>query len=120
MRTESQIKADLDAALTLYRANAQTWNAAQIAESNKKVKALQAELSDFYSAGANPCPNCGLSVFGMDRGTVYEVGCTKCDPKPVERDGKTLRRSASAQGRTPQQAVENWNAGKWLEDGKAL
>jgi hypothetical protein len=120
MRTESEIKNELDAAAALHHEKADEFTRKEERENSDKIKSLRKELSAFYSQGANACPDCGQAPIGMDRGVVYEVGCIGCAPKPVERDGKTLRRSASAQGRTPQQAVENWNAGKWLEDGKAL
>jgi hypothetical protein len=64
---------------------------------------------------------------GMDLPNVWEVGCVYCDPFLVERedgtplvvDGKVVkvkRRSYSARGFSPEEAVKKWNAGEWVED----
>lgn len=84
----------------------------------------------------------------MDVPEQWEVGCITCPPVLVERengtvveraDGKKLkverdvdgkmkevevtgfrlkRWSHSARGVTPEEAVKNWNAGKWVEDAQ--
>lgn len=127
MRSEQVINNELEAQLAEYRANAQVWNQEQISESNAVVKKLREELSAAISTGANECPNCATPPFGMRRGEaiagssrfpVYEVGCLVCEPVVTEKNGKAVRISYSAQGASPQQAVENWNDNLFIEDGK--
>jgi hypothetical protein len=79
------------------------------------------------------------SASGMEIPDVYEVGCIVCPPvlvpfdeaehkfgvdHPSEKDKtgnarKVVRWSHSARGFSPKEAVENWNGGKWVADGKA-
>jgi hypothetical protein len=118
MRKESEIKKELAALIAENHSKAQTAPAPEIRLITVKIKALQQELSDLYSDGANPCPVCKAAPIGMDRTSCYEIGCTVCRPIAVEVDGVTKRQSFSAQGRTPLKAVENWNAGNFLVDSK--
>ncbi len=104
------------------------------------VKDLRRQLGEHLAAGAEKCGNCGHDVVGMlktiayydeakgiDVPPVYEVGCVICPPHYVEAEngvpGKldgvettVKRRSYSARATTPEQAVANWNAGKYIED----
>jgi hypothetical protein len=90
--------------------------------------------------GAKACPNCGENpiamlktpsyydnVRGVEVPPVYEVGCGYCLPYYIEHEtgeermldgkkAKVRRRSYSARATTPVGAVENWNAGKMVED----
>lgn len=120
MRTETEIKAEIETLRVDYQASAQP-------ELSDRIKKASHELSELYSSGANVCPSCGEAPFGMlrcaehmDRGRVvpalYEVGCLVCPP--VVDNGK--RRSLSAQGATPQEAVNNWNADKMIEDRRTV
>ena len=117
MRTEKEIKTDLDAALIAYRARApqEDATAVELRKLDAAVKVLQKELAARLSDGAVVCPQCKAAPHGMDRGSVYEVGCLVCPPSEVEADGQRRRISVSAQGRTSEAAVENWNAGTWLQ-----
>lgn len=87
-------------------------------------------------------------IYQMQMPDLYEVGCLTCPAVLVEREGGTVveraggkklkverdidgkmkevevigfrlkRWSHSARGTTPEEAVQNWNSGKWLEDAK--
>lgn len=114
--TEQGIKSELEATLKQYRDGAQTLSASSLQELSAVITDLQAELGAFYSAGAKACPNCGNLPHGMERSAgVYEVGCLACLPQIVKQGAGSMRRSPAAQGKTPQEAVGNWNAGKRLE-----
>jgi hypothetical protein len=113
MRDEDEILREINEAKVAYADAAEKKPAAVVRDHAERVKELQVELSLCYTRGADPCPKCGNYPHGMDRnGSVYEVGCLVCPPEL--RDGK--RRSYSAQGRTPEKAVANWNAGVYVED----
>jgi len=79
---------------------------------------LNKELSAELAAGAKPCPGCDTPPMGMDREHCFEVGCANCKSQLIDVNGVTMRRSYSAQGRTPEQAVARWNAGDYLIDRK--
>lgn len=115
MRTENKIKADLQKLVRLNHEKSEGFTKVQQRELDLQVKKLRQELSDFYSDGAKPCPKCGAQPIGMDRATKYEVGCVGCPPFLVNA---TTRQSYSSQGRTPAQAVENWNADVYIQDDK--
>jgi hypothetical protein len=65
---------------------------------------------------------------GVEVPAVYEVGCVYCDPVLVDSpergvivnlDGnerRVLRRSFSARGGSPEEAVKRWNQGDFVED----
>jgi hypothetical protein len=125
MRRVKDIRADLSAALADHHANSQEWTAGKTRENDMKIKGFRQELSDVYSEGAKPCPKCGNAPHGMDRDgkSLFEVGCLVCPPEKlpdivVEGLAVPQRKSYSAQGRTPQEAVENWNDDKYLIDNK--
>lgn len=109
------------------------------AELSTQIRDLQVQLQDELSKGAKPCPDgADHRVIGMlkrptyydsDRDMqmpeIWEVGCIVCPPVLVEDsdgtelNGKKVKRwSHSARGATPKEAVEKWNAGKWLKDAK--
>lgn len=127
MRKASEINNELNKLREYNHENAHKMTAPELRELSRKVRTLQQELSDLYSNGAKPCPRCGAKPIGMDRATKFEVGCTVCPPFGIEVDGtdeagqpiKVKRRqSFSAQGRTPEEAVENWNDGIMVVDSK--
>lgn len=104
------------------------------------VKKHRKELGEALASGANACERCGYDPIGMlktpgyydeskgiDVAPVYEVGCIFCPPYYVEHEtgqertldgkkAKVRRRSFSARANTPEEAVKNWNAGKYVED----
>jgi hypothetical protein len=121
MRELSIIKAELDAAIALYRENVETWTRSQLEASNETVRVLQQEMSDAISSGANACPDCDTLPIGMIRRYVpvgnieipiYEVGCSVCPPIELE-NGK--RRFHAAQGGSVSDAVINFNNGFFVE-----
>lgn len=68
------------------------------------------EASDKISTGAEPCKDCGnvphgmalpRAVAGLGTFDVYVVGCLVC-------------RDHRAMGKTPEEAVEKWNAGDYM------
>lgn len=105
-RDAEKIKGDRDAAIVKYRGAANTDKAYPLSQ---KVKSLQAELSSVLSKGAVKCKDCGNAPIGMEQQaglsgrvvTLYEVGCSVC-------------RDRRAQGFSPEEAVNNWNARKFL------
>lgn len=85
---------------------------------NGEILALQADLNTVLTQGADPCPNCGNDPHGMRRAKdvatlgMYEVGCVFCPPTVKDNH----RISISARGFSIPEAVENWNAHKWIDD----
>lgn len=100
---------------------------------------LQREFHDARLIGADACPDGEdhkvwvmlktpghwNSQYQMQMPDLYEVGCITCPAVLVEREngtelnGKKVRRwSHSARGTTPEEAVKNWNSGKWVEDAQ--
>jgi hypothetical protein len=116
-RTDEDILKDIEKARDAYVEASENEPGPVARRKAEKVKELQAELSAYYAKGAKACPKCKNAPHGMDRnGSVYEVGCLVCPPFKAQTDGKDVRRSYSAHGRTPEKAVANWNAGVYLED----
>lgn len=112
-----------------YRASTDTVEREKL---STEIREMQVQLQDSLSEGANACPD-GKDhrVIGMlkrpayydgrlemDVPAQYEVGCIHCPPVLVERDGVKKRWSHSARGATPEEAVKNWNSGKWVEDSQ--
>ena len=139
MRNENDILKELTAAKTAFaKMNASSASVADIQAASSKVSGLVKELDAFIVQGANKCKKCGgipmgilktpaHSHNGMDLPNIWEVGCTACEPFLVEReDGKSMkvngkvakmkRRSYSARGFSPAEAVQKWNEEKWVED----
>jgi hypothetical protein len=140
-RTEKEILGDLRAAQEAYAAIAADRDKSTISQTEaaaEKCKTLFRELDAYVSTGADVCKNCGKAPMGMlktpahthngaELPDLWEVGCVHCEPFLVEReDGKALvidgkvvkvkRRSYSARGFSPAEAVKKWNAGEWVED----
>jgi len=127
MRDVFEIMEELEARRSDYQGIANTADAETLREAHLKVKALQKELADTISDGANPCPSCGAKPHGMpqsnDRGALFEVGCTSCGWfRMVRADDQNekgliagrmqeVARDHGAQGSMPRHAVEAWNAG---------
>jgi hypothetical protein len=130
MRSEKQIREELDKTLELHRANVDKWTKKQLDDSTDKVVALQNELSKTLSEGAKDCPCCGGHPIGMHRRTIehqglnikiYEVGCLNCRPFPeLDKSKKEtgMMISYSSQGTTVEQAVEKWNNNEYLKKAK--
>lgn len=116
MRTEQEIKAELDAQLDSYRSNVDKWKRSQIEESNLKVKNLQAELNDFYIQGAvisdEVAKYIAGGLHGMWRGNgQFEIGCSI----RVNRLGQVVFQGLCARGATREEAITNWNEGRYHE-----
>ncbi len=109
MATIKELLADVDAKLTHARAIDMTATRAEIAKASAAVELAKAALASALVAGANPCPTCKETPHGMLHDvsvrkqllSVVEIGCTTC-------------RDHRAQGFTPTQAVERWNAGEFM------
>jgi len=94
----------------------------------KELRDKQSELSAILSQGARPC-ECGKSPMGILKtpffeksngetiGPVYEVGCVFCPPYLEGPEGREHRVSISSRGRSPEIAVERWNARDFVKDG---
>lgn len=99
-----------------------------------QIREATVQLQDFLASGAKPCPDgADHRIIGMLKRPAYydgrleldvpaqwECGCIVCDPVLVERGDpkKVVRWSHGAYGGTPEEAVKNWNAGKWREDAQ--
>lgn len=141
MRDEKTIREEIGVALEAAREARDTLPAPQVREKEKAVIALGDELSALLSSGSTNCEVCDRAPMGMlkrpgytdNDGTahapIYEVGCIYCPPVIVDHeegldvtlDGanrKVKRRSYSARGNTPEQAVERWNAGQHVVDNQ--
>lgn len=93
------------------------WNAGRDPAIRKRMTEMFDAISAKVSAGADPCPLCGRVPMGMRKNTrIFEVGCGVCRPKMIEIEGRLLRRSVAAQGFSPEEAVQKWNAGVWRLD----
>jgi hypothetical protein len=116
MANTNEIQARLAAALTDYRAKANTAAAPVVRAASEKVRAIQAELVAAFTEGAAPCPNCGHLPIGMAQTVsvknmtfaAVEIGCLNCPA--------TSECSFAALGLSRDEAVANWNAGpeKWM------
>ena len=142
MNKEQELQTAIADAITEYHAARESKTVTEVEALSRKVIELQKSLSTFLAAGANPCPDCETSAIGMIKTpahinndgvevpNLYEVGCPAiCPPVLVIRDSGVAyehkgqkvfvkRWSHSARAWTPEQAVENWNSGKWVEDTK--
>jgi hypothetical protein len=116
MRTEIEIRTELDTQLESYRSNVNKWTRLQVEESNAIVKALQAELNDFYIKGAilhDDVKNWILGgLHGMWRANgQFEIGCTI----RVERLGQIVPQGLCARGGTREEAISNWNERRFVQ-----
>ena len=138
MRNEETVLAEIEAKGTEYRDGRATKSFMEMEALSTEINTLNKELAAVRAKGAKPCPKCGQPPIGMirrpahiDRGMpvpeVREVGCVHCWPELVEdaegrdfhvggKDFKAKRVSYSALGGTTKDAVEAWNAGKYIED----
>jgi hypothetical protein len=136
MMKRDTLQKKLDEKGEAYRASTDIVEREKIAT---ELREMQVQLQDSLSDGAKACPDgADHRVIGMlkrpayydgrlemDVPAQYEVGCITCPPVLVEREGGTdlngkavKRWSHSARGATPEEAVKNWNAGKWVEDAQ--
>jgi hypothetical protein len=96
-----------------YQAKADTARPAELRAITEAVKALGDKLTAAITEGAEPCEGCGAHPHGLVQEVAvkgqpvpyYEVGCLACSGK-------------RAQGFTPGQAVEAWNAETYLKAKK--
>jgi hypothetical protein len=117
LHNAADIKAKLEATQRQYHDGVHTLPAAALSVLTETMKELRKALSDCYSAGASPCPDCGNLPHGMERRPgLFEVGCLACLPRIVLGNGGKLREVRAAQGKTAQDAVANWNGHRWLRE----
>lgn len=109
MRSEEEIRKDLDETKLAYLKAHDTLPYNQVMPLSQKVLELQTELSDVLSEGATVCPKCGNKPHGMlaeivvakgIRFKIYEVGCIPCPNGMRARSG------------SPSEAITKWNAGE--------
>lgn len=115
MRKISDIKAELATALAEARAVSNDLPVSKQKPYTDKVVALQKELSDVITAGANPCPDCGELPHGLEQpsgkgGIEYEVGCVAGCPDLELPDGTRIQHRVRG-GLLPKHAVDAWNEG---------
>lgn len=116
MRTEKEIRDDIEKYRHEYRSQMNTKSHKELAPFNKKVNELRKELSSTLADGAKICPKCkekrkeDVKPVGMLKSVkeidgveirVYEVGCPLCD----------LRSRAQ----TPQAAVAKWDKDAYIK-----
>jgi hypothetical protein len=121
------INADMQAAAEAYAEAVKTKPAHKVQEFVDTIKQLRQEQADCISRGANPC-GCGKAPLGMVKTPsyvdgngiktkpVYEVGCVYCPQYLIETPEGDRRRSVSARGYSPEEAVANWNTEEWVID----
>ena len=85
-----------------------------------QIKAMQTEMSDLITKGANMCPKCLQAPIGIRQpkaggGFEYEVGCMTC--KPFKHSDGSIRQCRVRGGLLPRHAVDAWNEGPscWIE-----
>jgi len=103
MTLRDKLKA-LKAAQAEYHNKANELTSPQIAAEVARFNKLRAEISQEITAGAKNCPDCGNPPHGIFHdGTPnpFEIGCVHC-------------RDHRVRGALPEDAVEDWNAGKYL------
>jgi hypothetical protein len=77
----------------------------------EKVETLRADLQELLIVGAESCPECSQLPFGIEQPYAYEICCLSesCSSKNY------LPKGRRAQGRTIEQAVDNWNAESYIQ-----
>jgi hypothetical protein len=124
-KTEAELTAALEAARAAYHTAHETETVAQLHARSQEIKGLMQSLNDLLSAGANPCPACGVLPHGCCKtpatvrgktiaAPIYEVGCLGCPPLEEETDLGTRVTERRAQSYSPETAVLLWNAGQYL------
>lgn len=119
----------MQAAAEAYAEAVQTKPAHEVEPFAQAIKDLRAEQDAVIAKGANAC-DCGKFPMGMIKTpsypgsdglmtpAVYEVGCIYCPQYLIETESGVRRRSVSARGHSPEEAVSRWNAGEWVVDSK--
>jgi hypothetical protein len=87
-----------------YHEKAHTLTSPQIQEERMKFKALRLEIAELITEGCIPDPEDGKMPHGM-----FHDGSAKA----FEIGSLTIR-GHRVRGALPEDAVEDWNAGKWL------
>lgn len=103
MKLREQLR-NLKKAQAEYHAKAHTLTPPQIAEEVAKFKELRSGIVSELTEGAKNCPDCGNPPHGIFHdGTPnpFEIGCLSC-------------RDHRVRGTLPEDAVEDWNAGKYM------
>lgn len=141
MRSQHEIRADIEKARVAWAQARETLPEAQAAPFSRKVKDLQQELSDALTPGAEPCETCGAKPLGLRHVHArmsgkkdadgkplfyffhrYEVGCVACGDKraiaatPEEINGADLDQHADDAIR---RAVAKWNEENYLPPTQA-
>jgi hypothetical protein len=99
-RTDVEILADLATAKEKHHGKPTEATAA-------RVKELTLELTTWITAGASPCPKCGVHPHGIRQPAYYEIGClTDMNPKHPKQPLRAI-------GLSRKNAVDNWNEGEY-------
>jgi hypothetical protein len=103
MKLRDKLKA-LKAAQAEYHKKANDLTSPQIAAEVEKFNTMRAGISAEITDGAKNCPDCGNvphGIFHDGTPNPFEIGCLLC-------------RDHRVRGALPEDAVEDWNAGKYL------
>lgn len=111
MATIQELRAGIAAKRAEYQAKVDTATMRQLRAITEEVKALSNELNDQITEGAEPCEGCEQLPIGLvqqidvkgEAIDYFEVGCA----------GACMNKRA--QGFTPEQAVQKWNAEQYLK-----
>lgn len=117
MRTDEAILEELQKARADYHEAAEVEKPEQLSKRSKAIKGLMQELSDYYTEGADPCPDCDNIPHGMQKNPQeVEIGCLHCQPqsKRVEH-GRVTRIEPRVRANSRERAVLLWNEGVRME-----
>lgn len=126
MRTETEVRTELESARAAYRAAANTETVPELADRTERLRELGEELLTVMRGDAVPCPTCGdlphvhiKTPEHENRGqlipAVYEVGCLNCKAVAERvQDRPAVARMVYAATRAPSAAlaVAAWNRGE--------
>lgn len=117
-QTYQAVQAAIDEAQGRYNklTSQRTTKAVDIELEADQLKNLKQKLLQVLAEGAKPCPSCKTQPAGMKKDSrTFEVGCLICSPSINDAGVQT---SFSARGGSPEEAVQRWNARKFVQRDK--
>ena len=109
--TDKEILVELADLQATYHQVAEVLSTAERHAYTAEIQALRAKLSALFTAGAKPCPVCGVPPFGMRKNrNEIEIGCLGCRPEVLDVV-EGIQREPRVRAETRAEAVTMWNAG---------